>query len=312
MRSERAMPTPSTFMTRGEPKQAAIAMRASAPRAAAESATRSPTELPMAMTVRPRMEVEMPSRMPVASMRAIISWASRLSHAIVCTKPQPTSSERPRGAAVAEVAHQRPPLPSAPSSSSSAATGKGEPPSLAPAAEARLPSTCSSMSSAPTGGVASVQSRRRRSHRPSELGMLAHRSAARGSEADHSTVDSSPQQPRAPGSQSSPAIGCLPARDTAVSLTGGGGSHSARCNLPTSSSPIRGRSASSMGSSVAAAAAASTAATAAVATSASSSAGRTAGSAPPGRAIMSGGTAEAAADVRAEGAACRAHSDACA
>ena len=80
------------FISSGEPKHAATAMRTSAPRAAAVSATKSPMELPIAMTVRPRMEVEMPETSPIVSMIATTSLASRSSHTTVMMKPTSISS----------------------------------------------------------------------------------------------------------------------------------------------------------------------------------------------------------------------------
>jgi hypothetical protein len=59
-RTVREAPAPIMFMSSGEPKHAATAILASPPLAAAMSETRSPAELPIAITVRPRMEVEIP------------------------------------------------------------------------------------------------------------------------------------------------------------------------------------------------------------------------------------------------------------
>ena len=143
----------------------------------------------------------------------------------------------PRGAAAAEVARQSSPLTIAPSSRSSTAVGKVDSPRVTAAAAPSSPSTCCVVvlvvvevvegtvaamvaveaeeegggrrltckrkTSAPTGGVASVHSRRRRSHSPSLPGMLAQRSAARGSEAAHRALETS----HASGSQSRPSIG---------------------------------------------------------------------------------------------------------
>mmetsp|Transcript_16125 Transcript_16125/g.32884 ORF Transcript_16125/g.32884 Transcript_16125/m.32884 type:complete len:212 (+) Transcript_16125:200-835(+) len=75
----RAIPRPTRADKSGEPKQLAMAVLTWPALAVAVSATRSPTLLPHASTVRPRILVDMLARAPKASRTATTSLAMRSS-----------------------------------------------------------------------------------------------------------------------------------------------------------------------------------------------------------------------------------------
>ena len=78
-------------LSNGLPKQLATAICGERCVAVAVSATRSPTLLPMAMTVSPKIDVDTPSIRPSASMTATSSDATRSSHVIVHAKAARTT-----------------------------------------------------------------------------------------------------------------------------------------------------------------------------------------------------------------------------
>mmetsp|Transcript_7919 Transcript_7919/g.26001 ORF Transcript_7919/g.26001 Transcript_7919/m.26001 type:complete len:234 (+) Transcript_7919:489-1190(+) len=180
-------PAPMMFISNGEPKQAATAILASPPLAAAISETRSPAELPMAMTVRPKIEVEIPIRKPAVSMSATTSVATRLSQTMDMTKPATTRPAYQRGATSSRESRHK--ANGTGEQASGSTSTKGIAPAEACSASLTPPLTSMHMRIEASGGVATAHRRRRQSHSPS-AGMLAQRSTERGDSSSHSALDS--------------------------------------------------------------------------------------------------------------------------
>mmetsp|Transcript_1312 Transcript_1312/g.4867 ORF Transcript_1312/g.4867 Transcript_1312/m.4867 type:complete len:235 (+) Transcript_1312:337-1041(+) len=91
------MPTPSMSLRSGPPKHAETAICGEMARAVATLATRSPTLLPMAITVKPRTDVEMPKIRPRAWMMATSSADMTSSQTMVDANPTTTRQACSRG-----------------------------------------------------------------------------------------------------------------------------------------------------------------------------------------------------------------------